>query len=285
MKVGFVSCVTLGLSCMQAIYRIGGKLDAVISLHDQLSKNKSGRIVVDAFCKEQNIDQLIKINHINDAGTIDQIRGLDLDWLLIIGWSQIASKQLLEIPRYGVLGMHPTLLPEGRGRASIPWAILKGLDRTGVSLFKLSEGVDEGPIVAQQEIPIDPASITANELYQRVNQAHEDLIQEVWPKLQDNSVCMRPQNHSIASYWPGRSPEDGEVNEAMSVDEVERLVRAVGKPYPGAYASIDAERQIRIWAGQPFSQTDTAIKGYQLNCRDGIYRATDYVIERKSMSF
>ena len=70
--------------------------------------------------------------------------------------------------------MHPTLLPVGRGRAAVPWAILKGLDRTGVTLFKLDEGVDTGDIIGQEMIALSE-TVTATELYERVNQAHISL--------------------------------------------------------------------------------------------------------------
>src|SRR5690554_2083 len=145
-KIGFVTCVQLGLSCMEAIYEANGKLALAITLNDDQARQKSGRVYLDEFCKRKSIP-LMKSSHINNKDVIDSIKEADLDWLFIIGWSQIASKELLETPKNGTLGMHPTLLPCGRGRASIPWAILKGLDTTGVTLFKLDEGVDTGPIV------------------------------------------------------------------------------------------------------------------------------------------
>ena len=141
LRIGFITCVQLGLSCMEAIYDVGGNLDFAMTLHDEQSKNKSGRVYIDSFCKKHGV-KLYKSSHVNNSDVVKAIKSHEIDWLFIIGWSQIASKELLEAPKKGVLGMHPTLLPEGRGRAAIPWAIIKGLDRTGVTLFKLDEGVD-----------------------------------------------------------------------------------------------------------------------------------------------
>ena len=143
MKFGFVTCVELGLSCMEEIYAAGGELDLAITLHDDRAINKSGRVYLDDFCGARGID-LVKVRHINDSEAIEAIRSREIDWLFIIGWSQIAGPQVLAAPTHGVHGIHPTLLPEGRGRAPIPWAILKGLKETGVTLFKLDEGVDTG---------------------------------------------------------------------------------------------------------------------------------------------
>ena len=117
-KLGFVTCVQLGLSCMQAIYDIGGKLDLAVTLHDGKAAKKSGRVFLDEFCRVNDVE-LHKCDHINDAETIQKIKSADIDWLFIIGWSQIASNDVLASAKLGVLGAHPSLLPEGRGRAAI----------------------------------------------------------------------------------------------------------------------------------------------------------------------
>ncbi len=231
MKIGFVTCVQLGLSCMEAIYAAGGSLELVVSLNDKQAVNKSGRIYVDEFCNEHEIS-VLKTAHVNDSAVIDAAR--QLDWLFIIGWSQIASKELLDAPRKGVLGMHPTLLPEGRGRAAIPWAILKRLKKTGVTLFKLEEEVDAGPILYQYEIEL-PSNIDATQLYDLVEKAHVKLIQRIIPSLMGNGVIERVQDASRATLWPGRRPEAGKLNLQGSVYDAECLVRAVTKPYPGAF--------------------------------------------------
>ena len=131
---------------MEAFYHSGSKLDFAVTLPDDIAKNKSGRVYIDNFCKQNDIP-LFKYESINNKTLIETIRKKNIDWLFVIGWSQIASKDFLNSTKKGVIGMHPTLLPEGRGRASIPWAILKNLDRTGVTMFKMDEGVDSGPIL------------------------------------------------------------------------------------------------------------------------------------------
>lgn len=232
-KIGFVTCVQLGLSCMEAIYKAGGELALAITLNDSQGVNKSGRIYLDEFCKEKSIP-LFKSSHINNDDVLSQIKKADLDWLFIIGWSQVASKALIDAPKNGTLGIHPTLLPVGRGRASVPWAIIKNLDKTGVTLFKLDEGVDTGPIIDQIEISLNN-EINATQLYSLVDNAHIELIKKVIPALKDNSVLPLEQDNSLASEWSGRNPEDGEINLKGSVYEAEKLVRALTSPYPGAF--------------------------------------------------
>lgn len=247
MKFGFVTCVQLGLTCMEEIYRMGGQLDLVITLRDDLARGKSGRIYVDDFCMHHSID-VVKIRHVNDTESIHAILGRGIDWLFIIGWSQIAGKQVLRAPKRGCLGIHPTLLPKGRGRAAIPWAILKGLGETGVTMFVLDEGVDTGPILAQEVLPIAPTE-TATTLYQRVAVAHETLMKKVWSSLVADILSPQAQNEDQATEWPERKPEDGVILPEMDCAHADRLLRALTNPYPGAF--IDHEHtRYTIWNGR-----------------------------------
>lgn len=279
MKFAFVTCVQLGLECMEEIYRCGGKLDLVITLKDQLAVNKSGRIWVDDFCSEQNLD-VLKITNVNDSEVIREIINRDIDYLFIIGWSQIAKLPLLNAPRKGVLGMHPTLLPEGRGRAAIPWAILKGLKDTGVTMFILDEGVDTGPILAQEKVPIQSGE-TATMLYEKIAKAHTSLIRRVWPQLVNNQISPIQQDNTKATEWPGRRPADGAITPDMSVGYVDRLVRALTCPYPGAFFYEDDNTMIRVWAGK-IANKDTAPDGSikRVYLIDGAYDAVVYDIEK-----
>ena len=269
MRAGFVTCVQLGLSCMEAIYSIGGELALAFTLHDHIAPLKSGRVWIDDFCLNHSLP-LYKISHINNGDLFDIVVQENLDWLFVIGWSQIACKQVLDAPNYGVLGMHPTLLPEGRGRASIPWAILKNLPQTGVTLFKLDQGVDTGPILAQEVIAISPEE-TASSLYEHVTAAHISLIYNVWPQLVANSLSPVPQDNAKATSWPGRTPLDGRISSSMHVSDIDRLVRATSHPYPGAFWD-GPQGTIIVWEGSMLP-ADNAI---QIPASDGVYWATDF---------
>jgi methionyl-tRNA formyltransferase len=273
MKFGFVTCVQLGLTCMETIYKAGGTLDLAVTLPDDRATAKSGRVYIDDFCAQYGID-LVKSPNVNDPAVIDAVREREIDWLFIIGWSQIARRDLLNAPKRGVLGMHPTLLPEGRGRAAVPWAILKGLPETGVTLFKLDEGVDTGPIVAQQRLPLHD-DITATELYADVEQAHSTLIINAWDDLVGDRLALVEQDPETGSSWPGRRPEDGEIREDMTVEQALRLVRATCQPYPGAFVRWD-RTVMRIWSA---GIRGTDPRGPEITLADGSIEALDFEIE------
>lgn len=244
MRLGFVTCVQLGLSCIEAIYDAGYELETIFTLHDNLATGKSGRVFVDQFALEHGIP-VHKLRHVDEVSALPKYA--ELDWLFLIGWSQIAGPKVIQAPKRGVLGIHPTLLPVGRGRAAIPWAILKNLDKTGVTLFKLDEGVDTGPIVAQKEILLDNRT-TATTLYRDVNRAHMELIKEVLPGLATDTVRFIKQDETRATVWPERRPDDGAIDMRGSVLEAERLVRAVTHPYPGAWYYDASGRKVVVWS-------------------------------------
>ena len=275
MKFGFVTCVQLGLSCIEKILEIGGKLDLLITLHDHKAVNKSGRIYLDKVSEDHKIP-LLKINHINDQNVKDTIKEKKIDWLFVIGWSQIADIELLDAPARGCIGIHPTLLPKGRGRAAIPWAIIKGLEKTGVTMFKLDEGVDTGEIIGQLEIPLDPSE-TSGTLYQKANDAHIKLIGEIFPKLETNEIVLKSQNENDATYWEGRKPKDGLLNNNMSVIEAERLVRATTHPYPGAYIE-ERDKRIIFWSAHIEVSNSKVYLNPTVQLRDGVLVADEWEV-------
>jgi methionyl-tRNA formyltransferase len=270
MKIAFCTCVQIGKSCIEAVLSIGGQFDLLLTLHDHKSIKKSGRIFLDEIAENLNTP-LFKLNHINEPDVANILAEYEIDWLFIIGWSQIASAELISIPRMGIIGAHPTLLPIGRGRAAVPWAIIKGLDKTGVTFFKMNEGVDTGEILDQIEIPISKNE-NATSLYDKVNAAHVDLIKQIFPKLIEGTIVGIKQDETLASYWEGRTPADGELNSSMSVLEVDRLVRATTRPYPGTFIITDYGKRLVIWEGSYIYQE----RAEHLKFIDGDYFATDF---------
>jgi len=269
-KIAFATCVQLGLSCIHEIYRIGGNLNLLITINDEKEKDKSGRIYLDDTANQNNIP-LLKIDNINNQEVIDTLKRYEIDWLFIIGWSQIAKKEVLEAPNYGCIGMHPTLLPIGRGRAAIPWTIIKGLKETGVTMFKLDEGIDTGDIIGQGIIPLK-RDITATELYEKVDNMHVTLISKYWNDIVCNNVTLIQQNEANATEWPGRKPKDGRILNEMTMDQADKLIRAVTHPYPGAFYK-DGNTTIKIWSAEIKKE-----KG-QIKLSDGYLNPVDYEVE------
>lgn len=260
---------------MEELYSAGGKLHLIITLPDDKSPKKSGRIYVDTFASLHGIP-VIKANHVNDPEVTKALKDFNIDWLFIIGWSQIASANVLNAVNQGCIGAHPTLLPQGRGRAAIPWAILKGLTKTGVTFFKLDEGVDTGSIVGVQEILVDNQE-TATSLYEKVNMAHTVLFNQVYFQILSSSLTFMEQDNSRATYWPGRTPKDGQILPQMKPEDVHTLVRATTRPYPGAFY-VSGDKKIIVWNGVPSLIRQEKPEAFEITLEEGYYYAIDFEI-------
>jgi methionyl-tRNA formyltransferase len=273
-KIGFVTSVELGLSCMKAIYDSGNGVSLAITLPDNVATQKSGRVFIDEFCLKKKIP-LFKNKHINNAEVINEIKKFKIDWLFIIGWSQVANSEIISAPTQGVIGAHPTLLPVGRGRSSIPWAILKDLSQTGVTLFKIDKGIDTGPIFSQKIVNLEKNE-TATSLYFKIKTAHHQIIKKFIPLLLKNQLRPLPQDEKHSSFWPARRPEDGEINFSKSVWVAERLIRAVTKPYPGAFY-FEFKKKIIIWKASV--SNDKPINEKFLQFKDGYLILIEFEIK------
>jgi methionyl-tRNA formyltransferase len=169
------------------------------------------------------------------------------DWLFIIGLSQLVPADLRNRARAGAIGFHPTLLPEGRGRAPVAWTIL--LQRpAAANLFFLTDEPDAGDIVEQRPVEVRPNDYAAD-LIARTNVVLEQMVADLSPAFAAGDVPRRPQDHSKATYYGRRRPGDGLIHWDQTAEEVHRLIRAVSHPYPGAFTSAKG-RRITIWRAE-----------------------------------
>jgi methionyl-tRNA formyltransferase len=143
------------------------------------------------------------------------------------------------------IGFHPTPLPKHRGRAAIPWQIILGVEESKVSLFKLDEGMDAGDIIAQYPYKIEKSDY-AFDVYDKVCDAMVGALNECLLKMYSDKVEFITQNHYDATYLLVRRPEDGRIEWDNSAGDIEILIRATSKPYPGAFG-VYKEKHVVIW--------------------------------------
>lgn len=163
---------------------------------------------------------------------------------LVAGWYHLLPGPVIDSFRTACLGLHASLLPRLRGHAPLNWAILSGLEETGVSLFEIGPGVDEGPIFGSRSFPVGPRT-TIGQLVQASHTASVELIAECLPALAAGDLEPRPQEGEV-TYGLHRTPDDGRVDWTRSAEAVDRLVRATGRPYPGAFSTLGSGL-VRIW--------------------------------------
>jgi len=182
---------------------------------------------------------------LNQADIFQWAEALRPDLGIVVGVSQMVGSELLSIPRLGFIGLHPTLLPQGRGRAPIPWALIKGLQHTGVSWFYCDQNADTGDLLAQEEIPVYYEDVSAT-LGMRSDDVAIRLLLEQIPRLAEGSALRIVQDESRATVWERRRPEDGLINWEKGRRELYDWVRGLTHPYPGAF-TFSAGRMLYVW--------------------------------------
>jgi methionyl-tRNA formyltransferase len=235
--IAFIGNCQFARAMADAIHRAGVRFGQIVGW--PYDEKVSGHMSMPHY---STLSKNIITKEINSAEVIEAVGRCDL--LVCGGWSRLFGKALLEACPLGAVNLHPTLLPEGRGRAPIPTTILKGLTRSGVTLYYMTEGCDDGDIIGQEAFSIDPDE-TATTLYRKCVEAGEKLCRELVPRLLQGDAPRTPQDHSKATRWDKRTPEDSwvEIDElGWDHDLLWRYVRALEWPYPRAY--------IQLWTSQ-----------------------------------
>lgn len=178
----------------------------------------------------------------------NSLKDLNPDIGFAVGWYHMIPSYIRDIFSYGVLGIHASLLPELRGGAPLGWSILLNKSETGISLFKLTDGVDDGLICGQKKFSIS-STTTVTDLIELCEVASLELIENCLINLKNKDFSFMEQT-GIPTYCLQRIPEDGRILWSQyDSDYVDRLVRATTRPYPGAF-TYHKGTLIRIWKAQ-----------------------------------
>ena len=265
MRTVWVSFDTIGRDCLEAAAEVGAEIVGIVTLPGPVDPNRAGQCSFDEVAARSGA-LLHETRDVNSEETLDAIRALEPELVFVVGWSQLVRDPLIALASEGVFGMHPTLLPRHRGRAPIPWAILSGLARTGVTLFEIVDATaDSGAIVGQVEIDIAPDE-TATTLFARLADAHVQLVRRLVPQLLARTAPRTPQDPSRSSAWPKRTPADGIIDWETRSHYLYDWVRAQTRPYPGAFTFLGDEKVI-VWGARPVELAETAPAGTVVDVR------------------
>jgi methionyl-tRNA formyltransferase len=177
---------------------------------------------------------------------------LEPDAIIVSAYGQLLPQGILDIPEFGCLNIHPSLLPRYRGATPIASSILEGDDRTGVTIMLLDAGMDTGPVLSQLAVDIELQDTTQS-LTVKLAQAGARLLVDTLPKWFDRALTQRPQEDSSASYTKTFSKEDGVIDWRLGATEIWRRVRAF-QPWPGCYTRWSG-KTLKILEAVPLDDT------------------------------
>ncbi len=185
---------------------------------------------------------------VNHPLWVETIREMNPDVIFSLYYRGLLSKDILDIPKHGCLNLHGSLLPAYRGRCPLNWVLVKGEQETGVTLHHMVEQPDAGDIVGQKSFPIEEND-TAHDLHGKAVKAASELLDEFLPQIKEQKAPRIAQDHAQATTFPGRKPADGEIDWNESAETIRNLIRAVTRPYPGAFTHRGT-RKILVWSAK-----------------------------------
>ncbi|MGW9349449.1 methionyl-tRNA formyltransferase [Nocardiopsis flavescens] len=234
----YVSGLSLGVPALEELCARGRPPCLVVSYPAEFA-HLSGYVDHEAVARGNDLPHL-RAADLGSDGVRDALRAHGASLLIVAGRSTTVPGSLLEDLPLGGFGLHPAPLPVGRGHAPVPWTILRDMRASAVTLLRLDGGECTGDIVDQAWFDVEP-DITASGLYDRVARRQAELLTARIDDLLAGTAPRRPQR-GHASVWPRRRPSDGRLDFTASGRDVDRLVRALAHPYPGAFAMFGASR-------------------------------------------
>lgn len=262
-KILFIGSKDSGLACLKIMQEIApDQLIGAMTLNDESdSRSILGDFI--SYCKETSIN----LNVVNSRKESEQvIKDLQPDLCIVVGWYWILSKEVLSVAKYGFVGVHNSLLPKYRGGAPLVWAMINGDNKIGFSFFSFTEGMDDGDIWFQKEINISD-TMFINQVLDIVNVEILSAFRAVFPRIINNDLTPKKQEHQNATYCALRIPEDGLINWNKTSDEIYNFIRAQSKPYPGAF-SIYKNEKLKIWDAEKIEMKYMCTPGQVISYSD-----------------
>lgn len=286
LKILFIGAVDFSYSCLETLIQNHYQICGVIT--KEKSKFNSDFKDLTPLCQDNEIPFLYDSqSHSNKK--IEFIKTHNPDVIYCFGWSYLLPKSVISIPKYGVIGFHPALLPNNRGRHPIIWALFLGLKKTGSTFFIMDEGTDTGDIISQREIEIDSFD-DAGTLYDKIRNTAITQMLDFTNQLQTKSEFKKiiKQDKVEGNSWRKRGRIDGKIDFRMNTEAILNLIRALTKPYIGAHIEFN-DQDIKIWSGKAVKKvySDNIEPGKILESKENkiIVKTYDSAIELSDHEF
>ena len=290
MKIIFMGTPDFAVGALNALYLAGHDITAVVTQPDK-AKGRGGRPAyspVKAWALEKKIP-VLQPERIRRPEAVAELKRYPADVFVVAAFGQILSKEILEMPAFGCLNIHASLLPKYRGSSPIQWAVINGERKSGITIMQMNEGVDTGDILYQKELILDEKETGAS-LFHRLSALGAEAIVEALTLLQAGKLHPVPQKEEEASHTVMLNKAMGRLDFSRPAAELERLVRGLD-PWPSAYTFLEG-KQLKIWDCAP-EETQTGgtqafgsvlytnQEGFAVKCGDGALLIKEVQLEGK----
>lgn len=232
MKIVFMGSPEFSVPCLKVLAESSHEIAAVFTQPDK-PRGRRGNQLVPTAVKSAALEygytvyQPISLKKGDDAeNSMKILKDISPDLIVVTAYGQILPKEILELPRYGCINIHASLLPKYRGAAPINWVILNGENETGVTSMQMSEGLDTGDMLIKKSTPIDKNE-TYEELYARLSVMGGEVLRETLDAIENNTLTPEKQNDELSCYSPMIKKEMSALDFTKSAQEVHNIIRGV----------------------------------------------------------
>lgn len=261
LKVLFMGTPDFARDSLKAIYKKGHEILSVITVPDR-PKGRGMKLIyseVKEYALENGLEIMQPDKLRGNEEIIEKIKEMNPDVICVVAYGRILPKEILDIPKYGCINVHPSLLPKYRGSAPIQWAILNGDEKTGVTTMYLDEEMDSGDIILKEEVEIDKDE-TSGELWDRLSKIGADLLVQTLEQI-ENGTAPREKQGEEFTIAPMLEKSQAKIDwENKTAREIKNLVRGLN-PIMGAYSNLNGKK-IKFWKVDTIT-TEEFIEKYQ----------------------
>ena len=245
MKIVFMGTPDFAVGALESLVEAGHEVTAVVTQPDK--PKGRGKEMQQTPVKECAIKHGIEVFQpvkIKTPEAVEVLKGYGADLFVVAAFGQILSKEILEMPKYGCVNIHASLLPKYRGAAPIQWAILDGEKETGVTIMQMNEGLDTGDMLTKVIVPIEDTD-TGESLFDKLAEAGAKLLIETIPQIEAGTLQPEKQDDSLSTYARMIKKEMGLIDWKKEAVVLERLVRGMNS-WPSAYTHFNG-KTLKIW--------------------------------------
>lgn len=245
MKVIFMGTPDFSVGTLEALIEAGHEVTLVVTQPDK--PKGRGKAMQYTPVKETALAHGIEVYQpakIREPECVEYLKKYEADIMVVVAFGQILTKEILDMPKYGCVNVHASLLPKYRGAAPIQWAVINGEKVSGVTTMRMDEGIDTGDMILKEEVELDSEE-TGGSLFERLAKTGAELCVKTLTAIEDGTATYTPQDNAQATHTKMIKKQLGEIDFTNPAEEIERLIRGLN-PWPSAYTHWNG-KTLKIW--------------------------------------
>ena len=288
MKIVFMGTPDFARDSLEAIYKAGHEILGVVTNPDK-PKGRGMKMIpspVKEFALEKNLKIYQPEKVKNNIEFFEELKKLNPDVICVVAYGKILPKEVLDIPKYGCINVHGSLLPKYRGAAPIQWAVLNGDKLTGITTMYMDEGMDTGDMILKEEVTIGENE-TTGELWERLSKIGGNLLVETLKRIEDGTASRKKQGENF-TLAPMLDKSIAKIDwDNQTAEQIKNLVRGLN-PIMGAYTFLDGKK-LKFWKVELATQDEIIAEGIEIiangtvivsHPKDGLFiKAKDGIIK------